>query len=290
MSKLKLSALLVSALCAAPAAAQTQEPAGRILWSVGQVERVGADGVARPLAKGDAVFEGDVIRSAANSHAQLVMSDEALMAVRAGSSVRLTEYRYAGREDGSERAVIELLKGGLRSVTGAIGRSNKDSYQLKNDMHVIGIRGTDHETFATDAGTFSRVTLGGTYLQGPAGRVELALGETGFAAMNAAAVPSRLERAPEFMHLAALGGGNSGPRPRGFSASDERRLKQSSPAPSASLPAAGLPSSAAATAAARPGPAATPGLPGLGEGRAHGRGGQGNGHGNGHGSGRGPSR
>ncbi len=65
MSKAKLSVLLVSAMCAAPALAQTQEPAGRILWSFGQVERVGADGVAKPLAKGDAVFEGDVIRSAA---------------------------------------------------------------------------------------------------------------------------------------------------------------------------------------------------------------------------------
>ena len=57
--------------------------------------------------------------------------------------MKLAQYRYAGQEDGSERAVIELLKGGLRSVTGAIGRSNKDSYQLKNETHVIGIRGTD---------------------------------------------------------------------------------------------------------------------------------------------------
>ncbi len=290
MLKLKHAALVAASVAGAPALAQQAQPAGHVLWSAGQVERIAADGSVKPLVKGDPVYEGDVIRSAAGAQAQLVMTDEALMAVRAESSVKLTQYRYAGREDGSERAVIELLKGGLRSVTGAIGRSNKDSYQLKNDMHVIGIRGTDHETFATDAGTFSRVTLGGTYLQGPAGRIELAPGETGFAAMNAAAVPSRLERAPEFMHLAALGGGNSGPRPRGFSASDERRLKQTSPAPSASLPAAGLPSSAAATAAARPGPAAIPGLPGLGEGRAHGHGGQGNGHGNGHGSGRGPSR
>ncbi len=227
MSKLKLSALLVSALCAAPAAAQTQEPAGRILWSVGQVERVGADGAAKPLAKGDAVFEGDVIRSAAGAHAQLVMSDEALLAVRAGSSVKLTEYRYAGREDGSERALIELLKGGLRSVTGAIGRSNKDNYQLKNETHVIGIRGTDHETFATKEGTFNRVTLGGTYLKSDGGQVELAPGETGFVPMRLGAAPSRLDRTPDFMHLAVLSPGNTGPKLRGFGADDERRLHKS---------------------------------------------------------------
>jgi len=38
----------------------SQEAAGHILWAFGQVERVGGDGVAKPLAKGDAVFEGDV--------------------------------------------------------------------------------------------------------------------------------------------------------------------------------------------------------------------------------------
>ena len=63
--------------------------------------------------------------------------------LRAESSVKLTKYSYHGVEDGTERAIIDLLKGGLRSVTGAIGRTNKDSYQLRNDMHVIGIRVRD---------------------------------------------------------------------------------------------------------------------------------------------------
>jgi hypothetical protein len=256
MSKAKLSAVLVAAMCAVPALAQTQEPAGRILWSYGQVERVGADGVAEPLAKGDAVFEGDVIRSAVGSQAQLVMSDEALIAVRAGSSVKLTEYRYAGREDGSERAVIELLKGGLRSVTGAIGRGNKDNYQLRNEQHVIGIRGTDHETFATEEGTFNRVTLGGTYLKSDGGQVELAPGETGFVPMRLGAAPSRLARTPEFMHLATLRPGNTGPKLRAFGRGDERRLHTSVMNPTAATSSAKLPAQA------------------LGEGHAFGRGGR----------------
>jgi hypothetical protein len=244
MSKLKLAALFAASVCTAPVAAQTLEPAGQVLWSFGVVERIGADGAAKPLAKGDPVFEGDVIRSASGSHAQLVMSDEALIAVRADSSVKLTQYRYPGREDGSERALIELLKGGLRSVTGAIGRSNKENYQLKNEMHVIGIRGTDHETYATERGTYNRVTMGGTYLESSGARVDLLPGETGFASMQAGAAPSRLERTPEFMHLAALSTGNSGPKPRGYAASDDRRL-QAAEGVSASAPVA-APASATA--------------------------------------------
>jgi hypothetical protein len=272
MRRFQLAALIAASAAASAAAAQPAQPAGHVLWSIGQVERVAADGAVKPLAKGDAVYEGDVIRSAASAQAQLVMKDEALLAVRAESSVRLAKYSYSGHEDGSERAVIELVKGGLRSVTGAIGRTNKDNYQLKNDMAVIGIRGTDHESFANGEGTFNRVTLGGTYLQAGGGRLELAPGETGFVAPHAEAAPIRLAHAPDFMHLAALRGGYSGPTPRGRVASDERRLERGSVAASGPTPAAGLSNVPASSFAARALPAGTPALPALGEGRVHGHG------------------
>lgn len=229
MSKLRFAALLAASLCAAPGLAQSQDPAGHVLWLFGQVERVSVDGAVRTLAKDDAVYEGDVIRSAPGSSAQLIMRDEALIALRAESSVKLSKYRYGGHVDGAERAIVELIRGGLRSVTGAIGRTNKEDYQLKNESVVIGIRGTDHETYATDSGTFNRVTLGGTYLQNSGGRVDLAPGEVGFVSMLPGSMPSRLERTPEFMHLAALSVGNTGPQPRGQAPSDDRRLTAGSP-------------------------------------------------------------
>jgi hypothetical protein len=220
---LQFAAVVTIFLSAGPSFAQSREPAGHILWAFGQVERIGSDGAAMPLAKGHPVFEGDVIRTAPGSSAQLIMSDEALIALRAESSVKLDKYRYRGAEDGTEAALLQLLKGGLRSITGAIGRTNKDSYQLKNDGHVIGIRGTDHETYATESGTFNRVTLGGTYLQSSGGRVDLAPGEVGFVSLLPGSAPSRLERTPEFMHLAALGSGRVDVQPRERAASDESR-------------------------------------------------------------------
>jgi hypothetical protein len=225
MSKLRWAAVLAIFLFAVPAVALSDEPAGHILWLTGQVERVGADGSVLRLAKDDAVYEGDLIRSAPGSSAQLIMRDEALIALRAESSVKLSKYRYGGHEDGAERAIVELIKGGLRSITGVIGRVNKENYRLKSDGHVIGIRGTDHETFLTDAGTYNRVTLGGTYLEGPGGRIDLAPGEVGFASMLPGSAPVRLERTPEFMQLAMLSSGDAGPRPRSASAGDELRLQ-----------------------------------------------------------------
>jgi len=284
MSKLRSAAVLAACVLAAPGLAQSQQPAGHApaghaLWVFGQVERVGADGVAKPLAKGDAVFEGDVIRSAAGSHAQFVMTDEALVAVRAETSVKFTKYMYAGREDGTERAVIELLKGGLRSVTGAIGRHNKENYQLKNEMHVIGIRGTDHETFTTDSGTFSRVTVGGTWLQGSGGRIDVAPGQVAFASREAGVAPMRLERTPEFMHLAALSRivDSGGPSLRAASASDQRRIEKYFPSVStaASAAAPGVSGTAPGLASTSPGLAGTsPGLGGTSPGQGFGKGGR----------------
>ena len=201
---LRSAAALAAVLLASTGFAQLREPAGHILWAFGEVERVGFDGTARRLAKGDPVFEGDVIRTAPGSSAQLVMSDEALLALRAESSFKLTKYRYRGTEDGTEAALLDLLKGGMRSITGAVGRTNKETWQLRNEGHVIGIRGTDHETYATEMGTYNRVTLGGTYLQSAGGRVDLAPGEVGFVSLIPGSAPSRLERTPQFMHVASL--------------------------------------------------------------------------------------
>src|SRR6185312_3408101 len=80
-------------------------------------------------------------------------------------------------------------------------------------------RGTDHETYANEAGTFSRVTMGGTYIQAPAGRIEVAPGEIAFASRR----------------------GNPGPKLRGPSSSDERRLQTSVDAPAAVSTAAAAP-------------------------------------------------
>jgi hypothetical protein len=115
---------------------------------------------------------------------------------------------------------------------------------------VIGIRGTDHETYANDAGTFSRVTMGGTYIQAPSGRIDVAPGEIAFASRKSELAPLRLERTPEFMQVASLNRGNTGPQLRGPSASDERRLQKSADlSPLGASPGAAPPGASPAAAA-----------------------------------------
>ena len=199
--------------------------AGRVLFATGDVQGLDLDGFARKLSKGDVVREGEVIRTGAQSHVQLRMADEALLALRPDSRVRLHTYRFVEQGEDSGRASIEVLIGGLRSITGAIGRIEKQNYIIRGGKALIGVRGTDHETFVVDDGTYNRVTMGGTYLESAGSRIDLDPSETGFAGVGDER-PTRLERAPQFMYAAfEQGAVGLSPEMRAGGLGDERRLR-----------------------------------------------------------------
>ena len=56
----------------------------------------------------------------------------------------MREYEFAGHADGTEKAVFDLVKGGLRTITGVIGRGNQENYQVETPVATIGIRGTHY--------------------------------------------------------------------------------------------------------------------------------------------------
>ena len=117
--------------------------AGRIVLAVGEVTAVrGADRVK--LAAGVAVNVGDTIITGPQGHAQLRFSDEGLVALKPDSEFRIEAYDYSGKPDGSERAVFRLIRGGFRTLTGAIGRDKQDAYQVQTTQATIGIRGTHY--------------------------------------------------------------------------------------------------------------------------------------------------
>ena len=81
--------------------------------------------------------------------------------------------KFANKEDGTERGFFSLLKGGFRSITGLIGRGNKDHYGIRTPSATIGIRGTDHETVHLAValpnlpeGTYNKVNTGATVVNG----------------------------------------------------------------------------------------------------------------------------
>jgi len=118
---------------------------GRVLLATGEAVAVRNQQIVK-LAYGSAVRNGDVLRTGSTSNLQVRFIDESMLALRENSEVRIDEFRFSGKEDGSERGFFSLLKGGLRQVTGLVGRTNNKNYQMNSIVGTIGIRGTDFAT------------------------------------------------------------------------------------------------------------------------------------------------
>lgn len=147
--------------------------AGRFQFVTGDVSIVGTDGTKRQAIKGGEINEQESIISGTAGSAQLRMIDNGIIAVRPETTLRIDEYKFTGKEDGKERGFFSLLKGGFRSITGLIGRMNKDNYSIRTPAATIGIRGTDHETIHLTAalpnlpeGTYNKVNTGATVING----------------------------------------------------------------------------------------------------------------------------
>ena len=175
------AAYMGALLLALASAAHASIDAGRVQFVFGNSRALAANGVERVLRKGDVVYEGDTVITGPSASLQLRMVDQAMIAVRPNTRLRIDAYRFNGKEDGTERGVLHLIKGAFRSITGLIGHTDKKNYKIITDTASIGIRGTDHEPAylppsqaASGApGTYDRVYTGGTYIATPWGRVDV---------------------------------------------------------------------------------------------------------------------
>ena len=246
-----LKALPVLLLLAAGAAFGA---AGNVQFVIGDVKLVTKAGETRALVKGAEINEGDRIITAAGASAQLKMVDGGFIAVRPNTSMSFDTYRYSGKEDGTENAVVSLLQGGFRTITGLIGHTNKQNYLIKTETATIGIRGTDHEPMVilpplpgqaaiAPPGTYDKVNVGVAFIRTDAGSVDIQRNQVGFAPITKAA-PVILPRIPPFYKPTPA----PGPQKAKEEAKDEDKKETAAAAPAK----AGEEKKEAAPAAAAP--------------------------------------
>jgi len=119
--------------------------AGKVVFVRGNPTAVDAANAVRTLAKGSEVFTGDKLVSG-NGRIQVSMLDGAFVSVQPESEFLIETFIYSGTADGTENAAMRLVKGGVRAVTGAIGKDNPEAYKVHTSVATIGIRGTGYNT------------------------------------------------------------------------------------------------------------------------------------------------
>ncbi|MBT7950607.1 MAG: FecR domain-containing protein, partial [Gammaproteobacteria bacterium] len=120
--------------------------AGKVVFSTGTSTAVSNTGTSRALRRGDEIFSGDKLQTSDRSRLQISLADGAYVSVQPNSEYLIEDYNYSGKADGTEKAYYRLLKGGIRAVTGYIGKKNQDAYKVHTAVATIGIRGTGHNT------------------------------------------------------------------------------------------------------------------------------------------------
>jgi hypothetical protein len=125
---------------ACTAAAHAATPIGEVLVATGVVTAQSPVGETRTLAKGSAVFEQDRVKTADKSFAMLKLADDTKIAVRPNSEFVLEKFSQGAGQEAEE---LRLLKGGLRALTGAIGKQKPEAVKVNTPYASIGIRGTD---------------------------------------------------------------------------------------------------------------------------------------------------
>jgi len=129
--------MLITASPLLAAAAATVE----FVW--GTAYAVSISGEKRELEKGSGIDVGDTVISE-TARVQLRFTDGGFVSLAPRSEFRVNAYSYSGKPDGSERVAMELMKGGLRTISGLIGKAIQSAYEMKTKVATIGIRGTEY--------------------------------------------------------------------------------------------------------------------------------------------------
>ena len=69
-------------------------------------------------------------------------NDGAETVLRPESQMKVDAYKYDDQKPESDNVLFSLIKGGMRSVTGLIGKRNREKVQFTAPNATVGIRGT----------------------------------------------------------------------------------------------------------------------------------------------------
>lgn len=183
---------LVSALASALAA----NVVGTVTHIKGPLFAQRSDGLAVALESGSSVEVGQVLITGQRTFARIKFIDGSIVTLRPNTQFKVEQLIYREAEPSADQLVMDLVKGGLRAVTGEIGkRGNQDAYQLTTPTATLGIRGTIYEAKVcrvncgvNGPGSYYHVLLGLVAIRNPAGELLVGPGEYAFAAEDFAPV------------------------------------------------------------------------------------------------------
>lgn len=139
---------VTGALClaACPVLAATPEIGDAVAVKNEVTAETGDD--TRKLAKGEKVFQNEILVTSPDASAEIQLLDKTKLAV--GSSARIVLDKFIYDPNAAPGSIsINLAKGAFRFIT---GKSPKTAYEIKTPTASMGVRGTVFDVFVADDG------------------------------------------------------------------------------------------------------------------------------------------
>ena len=122
--------------------AHAAQVAGTVINLSGPLLAQKADGSIKILSQKSEVEEGDTLISEKGTYARIKFIDNSEVTLRPNTQFKITNFAFNEARPQEDNAVFSLIKGGLRSITGLLGKRSKERYGLNTPTATIGIRGT----------------------------------------------------------------------------------------------------------------------------------------------------
>ena len=142
MIKRTQQALAILGLCLITFGAAAQQKAGEITHLQGLATAGPPGGAVRFLAAGDPLLEGDVVTTTEKGYAIIALNDGTKFTLRPATSFALERFAHNA---GEEALSMRLFKGGMRMITGLVGKRNPTGVEMKTATATVGIRGTSFD-------------------------------------------------------------------------------------------------------------------------------------------------
>lgn len=116
--------------------------AGQVVYLSGTLSAKNSGNTSRLLARQSSFQSGEILNTSQGSFARLKFVDGTEIAMRPNTSLNIREVSYKADNPAGDNFTVGLIKGGMRSVTGLIGKRNKEKIRYETPVATIGVRGT----------------------------------------------------------------------------------------------------------------------------------------------------
>lgn len=135
------SLLFAAAMCAT-AIAWAAQIAGTVTHLSGPLLAKKADGTVKILSTKSNVEQGDTLVTEKETYARIRFIDNSEITLRPNSQFKIEDFSFEEESPEKDKASFNLVKGGLRAVTGVLGKRSREKFGVNTPTATIGIRGT----------------------------------------------------------------------------------------------------------------------------------------------------